>query len=240
MKRRLSKVLSNYYFSRNGQSMGCSCAEKLPPRLHVRGISVAARVMGNEIREFTMRNTGKDLAQLRNSERRNKIISKMTKLKIAITNNEAKYSYLQLAYNHNSNLTSSLSPEGEDHSIGGNEFQKHELHGFISKYYKQCLQDCESVPPLSKRKKHIVQNSSLIENVVISKGRKEKLVALCSCHDSAQKEKRQTMTSQFLSCWVHKGVADTDLARYLHAFEDQSPLIRLLYGFFDFLEISST
>ena len=228
MKRRLSNVLSNDYFTRNGKSMGCSCAEKLPPRLHVRGISVAARVMGNEIREFTMRNTGKDLAQLRNSERRNKIISKMTKLKIAFTNNEAKYSYLQLAYNHNSNLTSSLSPEGEDHSIGGSEFQKHELHGFISKYYKQCLQDCESLPSLSKRKKHIVQNISLTEKVDISKDGKEKLDTLCSCHDSGQEEQRQTLTPQFLSCWMHNGVANTDLARYFHAFDDQSPSIRLL------------
>ena len=222
MKRRLSNVLSNDYFSKNGQSIGCSCAEKLPPRLHVRGMSVAARVMGNEIREFTMRNTGKDLAQLRNSERRNKIISKMTKLKIAFTNNEAKYSYLQLVYNHNSNLTSSLSPEGEDHSIGGSEFQKHELHGFISKYYKQCLQDCESLPPLSKRKKYILQNSSLTENVVISKNGKEKLVSLCTCHNSAQEEKQETVIPRFLSCWMHKGVADADLTRYLHAFDYQS------------------
>lgn len=41
--------------------------EKMPPRFNVKGMSVAIRVLGHEIRHVTYKTTGKDLADLRNS-----------------------------------------------------------------------------------------------------------------------------------------------------------------------------
>eukprot|EP00794_Sanderia_malayensis_P005173 gene5173-5825_t len=41
--------------------------EKLPPRFNIKGMSVAVRVLGHEIRHFTHKTTGKDLADLRYS-----------------------------------------------------------------------------------------------------------------------------------------------------------------------------
>lgn len=41
--------------------------DKMPPRFNVRGLSVAARVLGHEIRHVTYKTTGKDLADLRYS-----------------------------------------------------------------------------------------------------------------------------------------------------------------------------
>lgn len=41
--------------------------EKMPPRFNTKGMSVAVRVLGHEIRHFTHKTTGKDLATLRQS-----------------------------------------------------------------------------------------------------------------------------------------------------------------------------
>ena len=41
--------------------------EKMPPRFNVKGMSVAVRVLGHEIRHVTYKTTGKDLADLRYS-----------------------------------------------------------------------------------------------------------------------------------------------------------------------------
>ncbi len=41
--------------------------EKMPPRFNTKGMSVAVRVLGHEIRHFTHKTTGKDLANLRHS-----------------------------------------------------------------------------------------------------------------------------------------------------------------------------
>ena len=41
--------------------------ENMPPRFNVKGMSVAVRVLGHEIRHVTYKTTGKDLADLRNS-----------------------------------------------------------------------------------------------------------------------------------------------------------------------------
>lgn len=41
--------------------------EKMPPRFNVKGMSVAVRVLGHEIRHVTYKTTGKDLAELRYS-----------------------------------------------------------------------------------------------------------------------------------------------------------------------------
>ena len=41
--------------------------DKMPPRFNVKGMSVAVRVLGHEIRHVTYKTTGKDLADLRNS-----------------------------------------------------------------------------------------------------------------------------------------------------------------------------
>ena len=41
--------------------------DKMPPRFNVKGLSVAVRVLGHEIRHVTYKTTGKDLADLRYS-----------------------------------------------------------------------------------------------------------------------------------------------------------------------------
>ena len=84
-------------FLQQQTSLSRQYSDKLPPRLQKNGISVAARVVGNGIRNFTKRTTGKDLAQLKNSRTRHFMLTKLTAIQVAVTNQETKYNLLSLA-----------------------------------------------------------------------------------------------------------------------------------------------
>ena len=186
--------------------------EKLPPRLQLRGISVAARVLGHEIRNFTIRTTGKDLARLRESETRQQVLATLSELKVAATNSDSKYNLLTLACNHSTNFTSSLSPEGINPD-NDSDFGKNSLHEFIAKYHKQCLEQedsfkekKENIKPLGK---HKVPKRKLLPEKEENEG--NALQLSCRCNSVNFEEKRSR--SSFLNCWEHKGINEDNMDR---------------------------
>ena len=178
-------------------------SDKLPPRLQKNGISVAARVVGNGIRNFTKRTTGKDLAQLKNSKTRHIILTKLTAIQVAVTNQETKYNLLSLACDTGSNLVPSLSPEGHECDYN---FKKHTfMRDFIAQYHQQCTQDFKSQPelklPIKQKRKLPNQN----ERLTFSEA-----VLNCRCN-SVDEEKKGTYN--FLGCWHHKGIDQDEIEK---------------------------
>lgn len=187
--------------------------EKLPPRLQFRGISVAARVVGHGIRNFTKKTTGKDLACLRDSKRRQSILDKLSDFHLAVTDKNAKYNLLTLACSHSSNFTTSLSPEELVHlnTDYDNDFGKNNLHDLIAQYHKKCLgNEVEPDKYIVKHSKHRIMKRKAIPSVEEEQIRLKS--STCLCDSPISKEKRGK--GSFLNCWEHKGIAETDLTSY--------------------------
>ena len=121
VKQKVERVLSGDVFPVN-RNLCYSSHERLPPRLNFRGISIAARVVGLEIGDFTKRKTGKDLASLRESESRKRVLQKLSDIRVAVTNDNTKYGLLTLACDHSSNFTTTLSPEGPECAGSDSDF----------------------------------------------------------------------------------------------------------------------
>ena len=178
-------------------------SDKLPPRLQKHGISVAARVVGNGIRNFTKRTTGKDLAQLKNSQTRHFMLTKLTAIQVAVTNQETKYNLLSLACDTGSNLVPSLSPEGHecDYNFKKNTFTR----DFIARYHQQCIHDYKSPPelklPTLRQKKRLPKHN---ENPTFS----EAILCRCNSVDEEKKERHS-----FLGCWQHKGIDQDEIEK---------------------------
>lgn len=183
-------------------------SDKLPPRLQRNGISVAARIFGNEIRNFTKRTTGKDLAQLKNSKTRQFVLTKLAAVKIAITNKDTQYGLVSLAYNHSLNLASSLSPEGSEcaYNFKKNNF----IHEFIAKYHKDCIENYEKSHKVTllKKKQYEKYNGEKKTSVPV-----DDYNLYCKCNSLLHDKK--TEKNKFLNCWQHKGIKEEDLDRYL-------------------------
>jgi hypothetical protein len=185
----------------------------LPPRIQKHGISIAARVVGNGIRDFTKRATGKDLAQLKNSRTREIMLTKLSAIRVAMTNKQTRYTLLALACDTESNLVTSLSPEGPecDYNFKKNTFTRE----FVAKYHQQCTADFQSIP---EQKVPIKRRGT--EKLTIANEQKPKLsdAALkCRCnltneiYQNVKKENKGVLN--FLDCWYHKGISQNDLDR---------------------------
>lgn len=181
----------------------CMTQEKLPPRLNLRGISLAARVVSHEIRDFTKKTTGKDLVDLRNSKIRNEAIKTVSSLKEAIQSSDAKNNLLDLAYNHSSNFTKSLSPDGVEGVDSDYGYKKTYPYSLVARFHKQCKK--EEQLRHSKLKNSIETNYSLNESKLESSCKKT-----CKCHSNSIQEKSGL---HYLSCWEHKGIKEDDLNR---------------------------
>lgn len=184
-------------------------SDKLPPRIQKNGISVAARVVGNEIRNFTKKTTGKDLAQLRNSRTRQLMLTKFSAIRVAVTNKQTQYQLLALACDTGSNLVTSLSPEGPecDYNFKNNTF----MRDFIAQYHQQCS-DFQTVPDLKpplKLKKRDKILSQLEQKPKIS----EVVVKRCRCGSIIEDEKKANKLN-FLGCWLHKGIDEDEVENY--------------------------
>lgn len=174
--------------------------EKLPPRLNLRGISLAARAVSHEIRDFTKRKTGKDLADIRNSKVRNDAIKKLSELKVSIGSEDAKNNLLAIACNHSTNFTKSLSPDGVESIDSDLGFRKHNPHSLVARYHKQCRRDEQF--SLSK-----ISPSTLNKNTTVFTNKIElPKKKLCGCNESVHEK-----GCSFLSCWEHKGIKEEDM-----------------------------
>lgn len=178
-------------------------SDKLPPRLQKNGLSVAARVVGNGIRNFTKRTTGKDLAQLKNSRTRQIMLTKLTAIHVAVTNQQTKHNLLSLACDTGSNLVPSLSPEGHecDYNFKKNTF----MRDFIARYHKKCTHDLKATPeleiPIQKKQKLPIYD----EKPAFSEA-----VLRCRCN-SVDEEKKKS--HNFLGCWHHKGIDQDEIEK---------------------------
>lgn len=195
----------------HGQNISTSQhSDKLPPRLQKHGISVAARVIGNEIKKFTKSATGKDLSQIKNSRTRQMMLTKLSAIRVAVTNKETQYNLLSLACDTGSNLVPSLSPEGPecDYNFKKDNF----MRDFIAKYHKECISDCATVPELKiqSRKRKLDRLAST--DIVKSKPKISQVIKCrCELDDFENKGK-----FNFLGCWQHKGIPDDDMENYLN------------------------
>ena len=191
-------------FLQQQTSLSRQYSDKLPPRLQKNGISVAARVVGNGIRNFTKRTTGKDLAQLKNSRTRHFMLTKLTAIQVAVTNQETKYNLLSLACDTGSNLVPSLSPEGHDcdYNFKKNTF----MRDFIARYHQQCTHDFKSPPerkfPIVRQKRQLSKNN---ENPTFSEA-----ILKCRCNSDDEEKKGR---HNFLGCWQHKGIDQEDIEK---------------------------
>jgi len=210
----MKQKLGNFFGSQNllNSQSNNSSSSKLPPRLQFKGMSIAARVVGHEIREFTYRNTGKDLAKLRENKTRNNILLNLSKIKSTLTNNEAKYKFLLLACNHNSNFVSSLTPEGAEYLTDDTDFEKNSLHEFISQYYKNCLlQENDGKSPKTKRSKPYTKHKPTKSGPLNDNSKPINASLYCRCNNVLTSN---TTEVSFLNCWYHKGIKEEHLDVY--------------------------
>ena len=173
----------------------CMTQEKLPPRLNLRGISLAARVVSHEIRNFTKKTTGKDLADIRDSKMRNEAIKTISDIKVAMGSEDTRSNLLTLAYSHSTNFTKSLSPDGVDFIDIDFGIRNINPYNIVDRYHKQCRRD--------------EQKDFNTSTVVTTKYKLPK--KKCGCDGNVFAEKKGCYC--FLSCWEHKGIKEDELNR---------------------------
>jgi len=190
----------------------CMTQEKLPPRLNLRGISLAARVVSHEIRDFAKKTTGKDLVELRDSKMRNKALKKISTIKGAIESPDTKNNLLTLAYNHSTNFTKSLSPDGVECIDIDYGYKINEPSSLVARFHKQCKKEEQRFPKLKNDGK---KTSLLVESKPEINPPK-----FCKCNSNNLQVKDGLC---YLSCWEHKGIKEDDLNSF---FSENLPYLK--------------
>jgi len=180
--------------------------EKLPPRLNLRGISLAARVVSHEIRDFTKKTTGKDLVDLQDSKIRNDTLRKLSELKLAIGSSDVKENLLTLAINHSANFTKSLSPEEPILGVDYGFKKKQNSSSLVARFHEQCKRD-EKVR-FTEQVRRDEQLAALAKTRRFTSKPQLEKKRQCGCNENVLAKKEGCC---FVSCWQHKGISEEEM-----------------------------
>lgn len=177
----------------------CMVKERLPPRLNVRGISLATRAVCNQIRTFKRNRTANAVSSNVGSSN----VGVATTFEVTSSGapcyldddiSSKRFKIFNIASCLSTNFAKSLTPEGADLIDGDSGFNKNIPYNLVVK----CHNDCN----------YSSANLKLSPLATCE----EKLPTPCRCDGTAINAED---FRSFRGCWEHKGIKEEDLNSFL-------------------------